>query len=795
MKKLKPIFLFLFLLVASLEINAKGIYHKDWIDFNKNNKKDIFEDKTQPVEQRVADLLSQMTLNEKTVQLATAYGYGRYMKEPMPVESWKDEIWKDGIANIDEQHNGVGRGLYSAQEYILPFSKHSQTINETQKWFIEQTRLGIPVDFSTEGMHGLNHSKATALPAPISMGSTWNPELNYRAGVIMGTEARALGYTNVYAPILDIGRDPRWGRIVETYSEDPYIVARMGAEMTKGIQSQNVASTLKHYAVYGVPKGGRDGQARTDPHVSPREMHELHLYPFRKVISEAKPMGLMSSYNDWNGEVITTSHYFMTELLRDTYGFDGYVVSDSGGVEFVKGKHQVASSEEEVAKQVLEAGLNVRTNFSSPTPFVESVRAAVKNGILSEAVVDKRVSEVLSVKFRLGLFDSPYVEDPALADQIVGSDKQVDFIKEVQRQALVLLKNEGALLPLDKAKVKNVAVIGPLADEDDFMTSRYGPNLLETVTVLKGMTKYLAQDAKVSYALGCTTVDENWPDSEIVPTKLSAQEQELFDQAVAVASASDVIIAVLGEDDKTVGESRTRTSLNLPGRQQLLLEALHATGKPVVLVLINGRPLTINWADRNIPAIMEAWFPGHLGGEVIAETLFGDNNPGGKLAHTFPKSVGQVELNFPYKKGSHGGQPKAGPNGSGTTRVVGELYPFGYGLSYTSFEYANLDVQKVGAEVRISLDVKNTGQYKGDEIVQLYLRDRLSSVVTYDSILRGFSRITLEEGETKRVSFTVVAEDIEILDKDMNWTAEEGLFEVCVGASSQDIRLRGEFIW
>ena len=316
-----------------VQAQKKTIYHKDWIDFNKNGVKDVYEDPAQPVEKRVEDLLSQMTVEEKTCQLATLYGYGRVLRDSLPVDGWKEEIWKDGIANIDEMLNGVGGRSVRVEELLYPFSNHAEAINKVQRWFVEETRLGIPVDFSNEGIHGLNHTKATPLPAPIGVGSTWNRDLVRRAGEIVGREARALGYTNVYAPILDVVRDPRWGRTLECYGEDPYLIAELGIEMVEGIQSQGVASTLKHYAVYSVPKGGRDGDCRTDPHVAPRELHQLYLYPFRRVIQEAHPLGVMSSYNDWDGVPVTASPYFMTELLRGEYGFDGYTVIPKSNVD------------------------------------------------------------------------------------------------------------------------------------------------------------------------------------------------------------------------------------------------------------------------------------------------------------------------------------------------------------------------------------------------------------------------------------------------------------------------------
>ena len=794
MNKLVNLLLGGLLLAFPAEAQNKNIYHKGWIDFNKNGVKDIYEDSSQPVEKRVENLLLQMNINEKTCQLATLYGYGRVLKDSLPTENWKNEIWKDGIANIDEMLNGVGGKSKLVEQMLYPFSNHAEAINKIQKWFVEETRLGIPVDFSNEGIHGLNHTKATPLPAPIAIGSTWNKELVYRAGEIVGQEARALGYTNVYAPILDVVRDPRWGRTLECYGEDPYLIASMGTQMVDGIQSQGVASTLKHFAVYSVPKGGRDGNCRTDPHVAPREMHQIYLYPFKKVISEAHPMGVMSSYNDWDGVPVTASYYFLTELLREEYGFDGYVVSDSEAVEFVHTKHRVAETYDEAVRQVLEAGLNVRTHFTPPSDFIMPIRRLIEEKKISMATIDKRVSEVLSVKFRLGLFDHPYVENIKESDKMGGVDRNMDFVKQMQQQSLVLLKNDGNLLPLDKNRIKKILVTGPLADESNFMESRYGPNRLEKVTVLKGLRNYLQGSVEVDYAKGCDIINEGWPSTEILPEPLSDLEKDGIQNAVEKAEDCDVIIAVLGEDEYRTGESRSRTSLDLPGRQQELLEALYATGKPVVLVLINGQPLTINWADKYIPSILETWFPSCQGGTVIAETLFGDYNPGGKLTVTFPKSVGQIELNFPFKPGSHGSQPGFGPNGSGSTRVLGELYPFGHGLSYTSFEYSDMNVspleQGTQGNYTITFNITNTGKRQGDEVVQLYVRDKYSSVIAYDSVLRGFERVSLNPGETKQVTFELTPEDLQLLDRNMQWTVEPGEFEFMIGASSKDIKLR-----
>jgi len=774
----------------------KSIYHKGWIDFNKNGKMDVFEDPSQPIPKRIADLLSQMTVDEKTCQLATLYGYKRVLKEEMPADSWKNEVWKDGIANIDEELNNLTSHTDDAPtQYSFPYSKHAAAINTVQKWFVEQTRMGIPVDFTNEGIHGLNHDRATPLPAPIGIGSTWDTELVRQAGQTVGREAKALGYTNVYTPILDPARDQRWGRVVECYGEDPFLIAEMGKQMCLGVQEEGVASTLKHFAVYSVPKGGRDGSDRTDPHVAPREMYQIYLYPFRRVIQEAHAMGVMSSYNDWNGEPITGSYFFLTELLRQKFGFTGYVVSDSEAVEFLYSKHHVAGDIKEAVRQAIEAGLNVRTNFTMPQTYIYPLRELVKEGKVSMKTLDSRVADVLRVKFELGLFDEPYVKDPAAADKIVHTTAAEEMATQMNRESMVLLKNQNNLLPLDKSKIKNILVTGPLAAETNYAISRYGPSHNPVTSVLDGIKNYVGTGVNVSYAKGCDIVDATWPESEIIETPLTDKEQADINAAVEQAKNADIIIAAVGEDVDRVGESLSRTGLNLPGRQLKLIQALQATGKPVIMVMINGQPLTVNWENKYVPAILEAWFPGPESGKVIAETLFGDNNPGGKLPITFPKTVGQIEFNFPFKPGSQA--PQGGPNSWGKTSVNGALYPFGYGLSYTTFEYSNLQVspesENAQGDIDVTVDVTNTGQRKGDDVVELYLKQEISSVTTYEYDLRGFKRVPLNPGEKKTVHFTLHPDDLAILDKNMNWTVEPGKFMVMIGHSSEDLDLKKEF--
>jgi beta-glucosidase len=795
---------FLFILLFSFSLQAAvaqqstyNMYRSGWIDFNKNNKKDIFEDPSQPIEKRIADLLSQMTLEEKTCQLATLYGYGRVLKDELPTDAWSSKIWKDGIANIDEHLNSTTFRASTYTKYSFPYSRHANAINDVQKWFVEKTRLGIPVDFTNEGIHGLANEKATALPAPIAIGSTWNKLLVNKAGHIVGREARALGYTNVYVPILDLARDPRWGRVVECYGEDPFLVTELGKQMVLGVQSEGVASTLKHYAVYSVPKGGRDGNARTDPHVSPRELYNMYLYPYERIIKEANPLGVMSSYNDWDGQPITGSYFFLTELLRKKFGFKGYVVSDSDAVEFIFTKHHIAKDSADAVRIALESGLNVRTNFQIPETFILPARKLVKEGRLKMSVIDSRVADVLGVKFKLGLFDQPFVQNPAAADSIVYNNDAKKFSSQISKEALVLLKNEGGLLPLDKSKFKNILVTGPLAADTLTSMSRYGPSNIKVVSVLEGLQNYDPKNVQVKYTKGCESADANWPESELYPSPMTEIEKAEIKKAVEMAATVDVIVAVMGETENQFGESRSRTNLDLTGRQLDLLYALYATKKPIVVVLINGQPLTINWPTKYIPSILEAWCPGAEGGNAIAETLFGDYNPGGKLPVTIPKSVGQIELNFPYKPGSQAGQPGDGPNGFGKTNIYGALYPFGYGLSYTTFEYSNLvfDKDKIlpDSNVVLHVTIKNIGTRKGDEVVQLYVKDEVTSVTVYEKQLRGFERISLAPNESKTVTFTLKPSDISLLNLKMERVVEPGFFEVQIGSSSEDIRLKKRF--
>src|SRR5260221_9514376 len=620
-------------------VNRKNIYHDAWTDLNKNGGMDVYEDPKAPIERGVEDLLAQMNLDEKTCQTATLYGVGRGrtgaqppMKDELPTPEWKNQIWKDGIANIDEHLNGIGPNGKSI--YATNIKRHVWAMNEVQRFFIEETRLGIPVDFTQEGLRGVAAYTATSFPSELGQGHTWDKELISEIGSITAEEARALGYTNVYAPTLDVSRDQRWGRAEDTYGEDPYLVSRLGVEMVKAMQKDyRVASTAKHFAIYSIAKGAREGQARTDPQATPHEVENIFLPPFKAVIKEAGLFGVMSSYNDYDGIPITGSHYWLTERLRNDFGFRGYVVSDSAAVEYLYNKHGVASDLKDAVRQSIEAGLHVKTNFTPPADFILPLRELVKEGKVSMKTLDDRVRDVLRVKFLLGLFDHPYVADAENSERIVNSAAHQQVALRAARESMVLLKNDRNILPLSK-EIKSIAVIGPNADDDSTARYRYGPNAVKGVTVLEGIKTKLAGSVKVNYAKGCEITGGQWPETEVLPEPPTKEELSEISKAVEAARNSDLSVVVLGDSMKTVGESASRTSLDLPGHQLELVQAVYATGKPVVVVLINGRPMSINWIDKYVPGIIQAWIPGVQGGTAIADVLFGDYNPGGKLTVT-----------------------------------------------------------------------------------------------------------------------------------------------------------------
>lgn len=783
------------------------IYKDGWIDLNKNGKKDVYEDPTADLESRVEDLLAQMNQAEKVMQLCTLYGYRAVLKDRFPTKAWKQQVWKDGIANIDEQgaawRNKTDKTLSDTPE------RNAHYVNNTQRFFVEQTRLGIPVDFTNEGMNGVSVRHGTSFPCPHAIGMTWNPELAWLMGFAEGSEAKAVGYTNVYAPILDVARDQRWGRWEGTIAEDPFLVAEMGKGIVQGLHKAGVISTPKHYVGYGENKGARGYDSRTDPHVTAQTFEAIHFYPFKRVFTETSPRGVMCAYNDVNGMPVAASAHLLKDRLRRELGFKGYVVSDSHAVERLYTLHRMADSYKEAHTLRIRAGLNVWTTFSPPEKVAGYINQSLEDGTLAMADVDAMVRDVLRVKFEAGMFDHPYVEDPKAANAIVGKADFQESALNAARQAIVLLKNEKGTLPFDVKKVKRIAVVGPNADSTDCMPDRYGPTNYKAVTVRKGLETFLeGSGVEVVYAKGCDHVNPGWPDSELVPVPMTQKEKDDMAKAVAAAQSADVTIVVLGDNGRTSGESHTRASLNLPGRQEALLQAVQATGKPTVLVLLHGRPPSINWAARNTPAILSCGFLGGHGGTAIAETLFGKNNPGGKTNGTWLKTVGQIPFNFPAKTKSNF-EPEL-RNGSYN---AGALYPFGYGLSYTTFSLGKPTVEPVivtktlqvggffgffSSSVpmpetvgwRVTLPVTNTGKVAGDEVVQLYVSYTKTPIYWFDQMLRGFRRVHLKPGETKVVTFDIPLDHLKIVLEDQSWVLPETPFELRIGTSSVHLRWR-----
>ena len=539
------------------------IYRKGWIDFNKNGRKDVYEDPEAALDDRIEDLLSQMTVEEKTCQLVTLYGYKRVLQDSLPTPGWKDQLWKDGLGAIDEHLNGFvqwGKPLLDC-DLVWPASRHAWAINETQRFFVEETRLGIPVDMTNEGIRGVEAYRATNFPSQLGMGHTWNRELLRKTGRIVGREARLLGYTNIYAPVLDVGRDQRWGRYEEVFGESPYLVAELGVAMASGMQTDyQVASTAKHFAAYSNNKGAREGMSRVDPQMPPREVENIHLIPFREVIRRAGILGVMSSYNDYDGVPIQGSRYWLTERLRGEMGFRGYVVSDSGSVEYLHNKHHTAVNQLDAVRQSIEAGLNVRCNFWHPETYVMPLRQLFREGLITEELLDSRVRDVLRVKFLVGLFDRPYQTDLAAADREVDGPEHNEVALQASRESIVLLKNENSTLPLDARKIRRIAVLGPNADARGFALGHYGPLAVEVTSVLDGLKKNLGARCEIVYEKGCELVDAAWPLSEIFREEMTPEEKAGIRRAAEAASESDVAVVVLGGGSRTCGENCSRAS-------------------------------------------------------------------------------------------------------------------------------------------------------------------------------------------------------------------------------------------
>jgi beta-glucosidase len=699
-----------------------------------------------PVETRVRDLLSRMTVEEKARQLdmyagptAERRNVGRAVRE-MKAAGFQPEaarkLWGDlGVGSMHDLH---------------PTAELANTI---QQWIMQNSRLGIPAIYIEEGLH--EFSEGTTFPSPLNLSATFNLSLARRTGAAIAAEARAAGADMLLAPVLDLAREPRWGRIEEDLGEDPFLTGQMGLAWVQGAQGDSlatdhtVAAEPKHFAGHGSPESGTN----TSPvHIGERELRSIMLKSFEPAFREGKAMGAMAAYHEIDGIPVAASPLLFSQILRHEWGFQGFVISDLGAIQRLYGDHHVAATPKDAICMALNAGVDMQFYDFDHDVFQKSIVSGIQDGSLSPAALDRAVSGVLRVKFLLGLFDHPMV-DPSLAAKVNRSQAHLDLSIESARQSMTLLKNDNHLLPLSKSLTR-ITVIGPNAD-----VARYG----DYANASKG--------ARISMLTGIR---------QLLPrAAITFDDGKDIPAAVAKVSNAEVVILGLGERPGISGENADRASLSLPDNQEALLEAVCGAGKPVVLVLQNGRPLTIGWAKDHVPAILEAWYPAEFGGTAIAETLFGDNVPAGRLTVTFPRSLGQLPVYYNYHP-------------SKIHRYVDDdpkpLFPFGFGLSYTTFEYRNLlpEAPKPGSkdDLIVTVDVTNTGSVAGDEVAQLYVREDVSSVETPVRALKGFARIHLKPGETAKVRFEVPQEHLALWNAQQRWVVEPGNYTVWAGGSS-----------
>ena len=748
-----------------------------------------YKDRCLSIDIRLSDLLSRMTLEEKVGQLLCPLGWEMY-------EIHGNEVCPSGKFKqlIKERNVGMLWATYRADPWTkktlangLNPEMAAKAGNALQKYVMENTRLGIPMFLAEEAPHGHMAIGATVFPTGIGMAATWSPELVKEVGQVIAKEIRSQGGHISYGPVLDLTRDPRWSRVEETFGEDPVLSGILGASMVDGLGGGNLSqkyatiATLKHFLAYAVPEGGQNGNYAS---VGIRDLHQNFLPPFRKAI-DAGALSVMTSYNSIDGIPCTSNHYLLTQLLRNEWKFRGFVVSDLYSIEGIHESHFVAPTKENAAIQSVTAGVDVDLGGDAYTNLCH----AVQSGQMDKTVIDTAVCRVLRMKFEMGLFEHPYV-DPKIAAKTVRRKEHIELARKIAQSSITLLKNENSILPLSKT-INKVAVIGPNADNRYNMLGDYtAPQEDSNVkTVLDGILTKLSP-FRVEYVRGCairdTTVNE-------------------IEQAIEAARRSEVVIVVVGgssaRDFKTsyketgaavaeegsvsdmeCGEGFDRASLSLLGRQQELLESLQKTGKPLIVVYIEGRPLEKNWASEYADALLTAYYPGQEGGNAIADVLFGDYNPSGRLPISVPRSVGQIPVYY---------NKKAPRNHDYVEVSSSPLYSFGYGMSYTTFEYSDLQVvQKSARCFEVSFKVKNTGKYDGEEVSQLYMRDEYASVVQPMKQLKHFERFHLKKGEEKKVTFVLTEEDFFLVNYTLKKVVESGNFHLMIGAASNDIRLQ-----
>ena len=742
-----------------------------------------YRDPSQPVEARVSDLLQRMTLEEKVAQLQ-----GFRPKDPHVFDEQGNFTGGTDAAVL---YNGAGSVWAGGRDRFMHSPKEVVArMNSVQKYMREKTRLGIPVFYIAEVLHGYMAAGATSFPQAIALGGTWDTALVERVFSATGQEAGLRGIRQVLGPVLDVARDPRWGRFEECYGEDPYLVSRMGMAAIFGLQGrgpaidrEHVAVTLKHFAGHGEPQGGRN---IAPVNYSEREFRSVHLYPFEMAVRVAHAHSIMASYNEWDSVPNHVNHRLLTDILRGEWGFDGYVMADGGGVESVVDEHHAAASYADAGILCIEAGLDYggggRGNCFAP--LAEEERA----GKVSMAAIDRAAANVIRVKFLCGLFDRPYA-DPADAERVTNTPEHRALARLAADEAVVLLKNANHTLPLDPAKIKTLAVVGPNAA--DIHLGGYSAVPVEGVSVLQGIRDFAGTSMRVLYAEGCkltTNYASGWLVNENPVLDDPANDSRMIEEAVDVALRSDAVVLVLGENEMLRREAWSeqhqgdRDSLDLVGRQRDLAAAMIATGKPVVVLLINGGPLTVNYLQEHAPAIAECWYLGEETGSAVADVLFGRVSPSGKLTVTFPRSVGQLPCYYDHSPSRYRGYVLADST---------PLYPFGYGLSYASFDYKNLQVSPAaierGGAAQVTVDVTNSGAVKADEVVELYIHAPVSLPVRPVEELKDFARVTLNPGETRTVAFTLTPDKLEAYDMSMRRTVQPGEIEVLVGGSSADV--------
>ena len=732
-----------------------------------------YKDPHLPVDKRVADLLSRMTLEEKIRQLDMYWGKEVANMGGHEAESWSEE---KVVASLGSMGIGSVHDLYPIRPEIA---------NQIQRYAVEKTRLGIPVLFIEEGLHGYSGFGSTSFPIPLQLASAWDTSLVYRIGRAIATETRAHGVDMILGPVLCLPNDPRWGRVEETYGEDPYLAARYGVAMVRGMQGGDVSrpdavvAEPKHFSVHGIPEAG----SNTAPvNIGEREARGRYLYVFEKAVKEGGALSMMAAYSEIDGIPCVDNKWLLTDVLRKEWGFKGFVLSDLGAIKMSLENHRVAADVADAMAQTERAGLNMQF-YDFPHPdFIQAMKRAVSTGALPLATLDRSVGDVLRVKFLLGLFDHPYV-DTTLVARVFHNEAHQQLSLQAAQESICLLKNDGGVLPF--RQVHSLAVVGPLAVST--YLGGYSNEQSKAVSILDGLRQRAGSAVTIHYEPGYVPDPKGAMLHRESAAPVAAPDTmavRLLNQALDAARQAEATIVVLGEENNIVGEGKDRAGLDLSEQQLSLVRALQRTGKPIVVVLSNGRPLTINWVAENMPAIVETWFGGEKSGLAIADVLLGNINPSGKLPMTFPRSVGQIPFYYDHKptSGHHYVDESDSP-----------LFPFGHGLSYTHFDYSGLQVSPanipVGGSAQVSVHVRNTGSVGGTEVVQLYVRDEVGSVTTPERALKGFGRVELRPGEDKVVTFVLGPDQLSLWNREMHRVVEPGTFKIMIGGSSNDIRL------